>query len=89
MSPIAFGDLSYPPPCCKQNVTEVNYQQQSNQNCTKEEAKRQEVGGCGEKIKKFLTENLRFFLGISCFVLVLQILVLLIMCALYKEWKEE
>ncbi|VDK32357.1 unnamed protein product [Taenia asiatica] len=65
--------LPYPPPCCKRNITEVSEQQPLNLNCTKGEAERQKVGGCGEKIKKFLMKNQRLFLGISCFVLVLQI----------------
>ncbi|KAL5104025.1 hypothetical protein TcWFU_000007 [Taenia crassiceps] len=90
-----FGELlpglSYPPPCCKQNITTANDAQQQQQatSCDANEAKKQDVKGCEDKVNKFLEGNKKLFVGINCGVLAFQILVLLVMCALYKKWKSE
>ncbi|KAL5962440.1 Tetraspanin-9, partial [Taenia solium] len=90
-----FGDfdgllpsLQYPPPCCKVNITTASSAQPP-KTCDQNEAKKESVGGCSEKVEDFLAKYKSLFIGISCGVLVFQFVVLLVMCALYKKWKSD
>ncbi|CDS36461.1 tetraspanin [Echinococcus multilocularis] len=80
--------LQYPPPCCNKNITMVDGQPQA-QKCEKTEAANANVEGCNGKVVEFLAENKTLFIGISCGVSIFQFVVLLVMCALYKQWKAE
>nr|AQQ11629.1 tetraspanin-1 [Taenia solium] len=73
-----FGDfdgllpsLQYPPPCCKVNITTASSAQPP-KTCDQNEAKKESVGGCSEKVEDFLAKYKSLFIGISCGVLVFQ-----------------
>ncbi|KAL5104162.1 Tetraspanin-6 [Taenia crassiceps] len=75
--------LQYPPSCCTKNAME-NLEPQP-ETCNKALAEKYIVEGCKEKVSKYLSENKPFPIGISCGVLIFQVLILLAMCVLY--WK--
>ncbi|KAL5962442.1 Tetraspanin-9 [Taenia solium] len=79
--------LEYPPACCRKNTTGSTQPQP--QKCDEKIAAKDKVEGCKGKITEFLNKNKYFFVGVICAALVFQIVVLIIMCVLYKKWKVE
>ncbi|CDS36462.1 tetraspanin [Echinococcus multilocularis] len=75
--------VTYPPPCCRLNITMMKGPPHD-QICNKTEAERLSVGGCKSQIEDFLGSYKGYLLWIACSITVYKVLVLIVVCCLYK-----